>query len=164
MEVVTSTLVKPSEANLRPQNSDILPRQQREEVTGTGEGEGRPAYTGEAGVLAPNAYMMLISRIDNMIRKGRPEPRTVEQLARLLGERVQGLMLPARRHLEALPEVQALRVNSLRELPAVIAAHLEAGTESEALLALLRSPAFAAAMKDESRTATYGPHGMLRAS
>jgi hypothetical protein len=63
-----------------------------------------------------------------------------------------------------LPEVQALGVESLQQLPRLIAAHIHAGTQREAVMSLLRSPSFAAIIKDESRTTTYGPRGMLRAS
>ena len=36
--------------------------------------------------------------------------------------------------------------------------------QRESVRELLRNPGFAAAMKDESRTNTYGPRGLLRAS
>jgi hypothetical protein len=164
MYAVNAAIGKSSEANIRPQNPDVLLRQRTQDRLRLSELEGGTGQQGEGGQYVPSRYMVLISRIDRMQQQGQPDRPLVDQLTNLLGERIAGLSLAVRRHLQELPELKALGVENLAQLPRVIAAHLHAGTQREAVMNLLRSPDFAAAIKDESRTATYGPRGMLRAS
>jgi hypothetical protein len=161
---VNPTSGKTSETNLRPQNADVLLRQRVQERERLAELESNTGEGGEGGQYVPSRYMVLISRIDRMMRQGQPDRPLVDRLTSLLGERIAALTPRSRRTLEELPEVRALGVESLLQLPRVLAAHLHAGTQHEAVMALLRSPEFAAAIKDEARTTTYTPQGLLRAS
>ena len=163
---ITATTGKTNETSLRPQNqnADVLLRQRAQERPEAPPLGGGPGQDGEGGQYVPSRYMVLISRVDRMQSEGTLDKPLVDQLTSLLGQRLAGLSAHARRTLLALPEVQALGVDNLLSLPRIIAAHLHAGTQREAVMALLRSPDFAAAIKDESRTTTYGPRGMLRAS
>jgi hypothetical protein len=161
---VNPTSGKTSETNLRPQNADVLLRQRVQERERLAELESNTGEGGEGWQYVPSRYMVLISRIDRMMRQGQPDRPLVDRLTSLLGERIAALTPRSRRTLEELPEVRALGVESLLQLPRVLAAHLHAGTQHEAVMALLRSPEFAAAIKDEARTTTYTPQGLLRAS
>ena len=164
MYAVTSTTSKRSEANIRPQNPDVLLRHRAQERTRLEELQGGGGRGEEDGQHVPSRYMVLISRVDRMLSQGQQDRPLVDQLTSVLGERIAGLSPAVRRTLQELPEVRALGVDNLLQLPRVIAAHLHAGTQREAVMALLRSPQFAAAIKDESRSTTYGPRGRLRAS
>jgi len=161
---ITSTIGKSNEASLRPQNPDVLLRQRAQERQEAPALGGGPGQDGDGSQYVPSRYMVLISRIDRMQTEGNLDRPLVDQLTSLLGQRIAGLSPRARRNLQELPEVQALGIDNLLGLPRAIAAHLHAGTQREAVMALLRSPEFAAAIKDESRTTTYGPRGMLHAS
>lgn len=161
---IAATTAKTSETSLRPQNADVLLRQRTQYPHSLPEPEGRGEQGGDSGRFVPSRYMVLISRVDRMQTQEQVDRPLVDRLTNLLGERIAALSQRVRRTLEALPEVRALGVENLLQLPRVIAAHLHAGTQHEAVMALLRAPAFAAAIKDESRTTTYTPQGMLRAS
>ena len=161
---ISATIGKSSEASLRAQNPDVLLRQRAQERERLSDLTGGNGQGGEGGQYVPSRYMVLISRIDRMQSQDQVERPLVDQLTNLLGERLAGLSPMARRAVLELPEVQALGVESLVQLPRIIAAHIHARTQREAVMNLLRSPEFAAIIKDESRTATYGPRGMLRAS
>lgn len=161
---VITTLNAGAETGLRPQHSDALQRQRATERSRTaglmsGSGQG-----GDTGQYVPSRYMMLISRVDRMMRQGPADDPEVDQLTNLLGERIAGLTARGRRALRDLPEMQALGVDDVHRLPEVLAGHIHAGTEREAVMSLLRSREFAAIIRDESRTTTYGPRGFLRAS
>ncbi|HKI99651.1 MAG TPA: hypothetical protein VKB51_14345 [bacterium] len=161
---VTSTTGKTNEASLRPQNADVLLRQRPQEQQRPPVLDGHAGQEDEGSQYVPSRYMVLISRIDRMQSQGQLDRPLVDRLTSLLGQRLAALSPAVRRTLQELPEVRALGVDNLLQLPRVIAAHLHAGTQREAVMALLRSPEFAAAIKDESRTATYTPQGLLRAS
>jgi hypothetical protein len=161
---INATTSKSNEANLRPQNADAPGRHRTQEHERPREPDGGPVPEEQDGKYVPSRYMVLISRIDRMQSQHRPERPLVDRLTSLLGERLAALSPHARRALAALPEVRALDVEDPLQLPRVIAAHLQAGTQAEAVMALLRSPEFAAAIKDEARTATYTSQGLLRAS
>lgn len=164
MEMVAATISKGSDTNPRPQNPDVLLRQRPNDRARFAEAaQGSPFATGTVEYV-PSGYMVLISRIDNMLRKGRPEREAIEQLSHLLSEKISAMNEHRRRNLQELPPLRALGVDNLVQLPRSVAGHLHAGTQSDAVLDLLRAPAFAAAIKDESRTTTYGPRGILRAS
>lgn len=161
---ISPTTAKTNEANLRPQNADVLLRQRTQDTQRPPELDGGEEQGGEGGRFVPSRYMVLISRIDRMQSQEQTNRPLVDRLTSLLGERISALSPRVRRTLEALPEVRALGVENLLQLPRVIAEHLHAGTQHEAVMALLRAPAFAAAIKDEARTQTYTPQGLLRAS
>ncbi len=164
MEMVTATISKGSDTNTRPQNPDVLLRQRPNDRARFAEAvQGSPFATGTVEYV-PSRYMVLISRIDNMLRKGHPEPEAIEQLSHLLSEKISAMNEHQRRNLQELPPLRALGVDNLVQLPRSVAGHLHAGTQSDTVLDLLRAPTFAAAIKDESRTTTYGPRGILRAS
>jgi hypothetical protein len=164
MYSVNATVGKTNEASIRAQTADVLQRQRAQERDRLGDVENGAGQGGEGGQYVPSRYMVLISRIDRMQSQGQVNRPLVDQLTSLLGERLGGLSATARRSLLELPEVQALGVDNVLQLPRVIAAHIHSGTQHEAVMSLLRSPSFAAAIKDELRSATYGPRGMLRAS
>lgn len=170
MQVVASSTGKQPDSNIRPQNPDLFLRQEAYEREQTTETIRVPRVAVEPPELSPSPYMMLISRIDGMLAKGSMDTRVVDQLQRLITERISGISPAARRNLMEMPATQSLGVDTAAALPASIARGIRAGSsqdgdgERESVMELLRNPAFAAAMKDESRTNTYGPRGLLRAS
>ncbi len=164
MESVTLSTHHNTDLNVKPRNADFLLGQGTAEQGRTDESETVPGSVGEVSESLPPSYMLLISRIDNMMRKGQPEPEPVEQLGRLLMEKIARMTASTRRILAELPQVKALEVEDLTHLPRAVTDRIQAGDESGAVMDLLRSPVFAAQMKNETRSATYGPQGFLRAS
>lgn len=164
MQMVAATVNQGSENPLRTHNPELQMRQRREpEAEATGEQ--RAAYLAlEAQQSAPAAYTMLLSRIDNQLREGGADAALVERLRSLLSERIRSLTAHTRDTLQALPQVQALGVAELDALPEVVQERLREGESTEPVLDLLRTPRFAAIMRDEPRMRFYGPGGMLRAS
>ena len=164
MQAVGSSTGKQAEPNIRLQNPDLFLRQEAYER----EQKTEPARTHRLVVESPESfpspYMMLISRIDGMLAKGSTDQRVVNQLQNLIAERIAGISPAARRNLMELPVTQALAVDNAAALPGSIARGIDDTTRRESVMELLRDPGFAAAMKDESRTNTYGPRGLLRAS
>lgn len=170
MQVLSSSTGKQPEANIRPQNPSLFLGQdayKREQNTETILNP-RPAVDSSESFHSP--YVMLISRVDGMLAKGGTDPKVVHQLQQFITERIIGSSPAARRNLMELPAIKALGVEQAAALPGTIASGLGAGSSKagpgrrESVMELLRNPGFAAAMKDEPRTNTYGPKGLLRAS
>ncbi|MEE8434549.1 MAG: hypothetical protein V3S64_07160 [bacterium] len=164
MQVVGSSTNKQTEPNIRPQNPDLFLRQEAYEREQQAEPVRNPRIAFESPESFPSPYMMLISRIDGMLAKGGMDRRVVDQLQRLITERITGISPAARRNLMELPATQALGVDHAAALPETIARGIDDASRRESVMELLRNPGFAAAMKDEARTNTYGPRGLLRAS
>lgn len=169
MESVTLSTHHNSDLNVKPRNADVQLGQGTAQQGRTDETEILPGSIGETSEQLPPSYMLLISRIDNMMRKGQPEPEPVEQLGRLLTDKIARMTASTRRILAQLPQVKALEVDDLVHLPRVVTDRIQddgiqTGDDAGPVMDLLRSPVFAAQMKDETRTATYGPQGFLRAS
>ena len=164
MYVVAGSIGKGIDNGMRPPGADVMQRQRAQDRARPAELSGGAGQGSDGGQYVPSRYMVLISRIDRMLGQGAVEDPAVDQLTSLLGARIATLTARGRRTLLEMPELQALGVEQLSQLPRVLAQHIHAGTEREAVMALLRSPDFAAVMRDESRTSTYGPQGMLRAS
>lgn len=170
MQLIATTTGKQPESNIRTQNPDLFLRQEAYEREQKTETLGTPHIAVQSSELSPSPYMMLISRIDGMLAKGGMDPRVVDQLHRLITERITGISPAARRNLMELPAIQTLGVDSAAALPGTIASGIGAESSQDDngrrdnVMELLRNPGFAAAMKDESRTNTYGPKGLLRAS
>lgn len=164
MESVTLSTHHNPEHHVKPRNADLLLGQGYAEQGRADESETVPGSAGEVSESLPPSYMLLISRIDNMMRKGQPEPEPVEQLGRLLVEKIARMTVSTRRILAGLPQVKALEVEDLTHLPRTVTDRIQVGDDSGAVMDLLRSPVFAAQMKNETRSATYGPQGFLRAS
>lgn len=164
MQMVAATVNQGSENPLRAHNPELQMRQRREPEAET-TGEQRAAYLAlEAQQSAPAAYTMLLSRIDNQLREGGADAALVERLRSLLSTRIRSLTAHTREAVQALPQVAELGVNELGTLPEVVQERLREGEGTDTVLDLLRTPRFAAAMRDEPRTRFYGPGGMLRAS
>lgn len=164
MQPVTSSTVKNADNSIRAHNPDLFSRREAYEQSASTEIRPVRSIGGETTEVAPNPYMMLISRIDGQLAKGGVERGVVEQLRSLLSARIAGLTPAARRNLLELPQARALGVEDASRLPAQVANGIQDEATGEAAMNLLRDPAFAAAMKDESRISTYGPRGFLRAS
>lgn len=164
MQAVGSSTGKQTEPNIRPQNPDLFLRQEayeREQKTDLPK-VSRTAV--ESPESFPDPYMMLISRIDGMLAKGKMDWRVVNQLQFLITERVTGISPAAQRNLMELPATQALGVEHAAALPGFITRGIDDSDRRESVMELLRNPGFAAAMKNEARITTYGPKGLLRAS
>jgi hypothetical protein len=131
-----------------------------------GEGAG-PVRMGvaelEANGLAPSAYTVLVSRLEN---RGANDTTAVTDLAEWIDARLPRISDQARRRIVALPEYGAAGLKpEFDSLARQIADRLNKGGVTEAMLALLKHPVFAAYMKDQQvRIAMYGPRGLLRAS
>ena len=116
------------------------------------------------GGQLPGLYLLLLSRIENSLATNEDARVTLERLERLLSHRLQQLPTIVQRHLTALPGYERLGLRNLGELPRAARLGLLEREQADAMLALLKSPAFVAAMKDTPQASTYGPQGMLRAS
>ncbi len=164
MQPVSASSGNQPESNLRPQNPNLHLRQEAYEQSQETQAPRKAGVVVESQEMAPSPYMMLISRIDAMLNKGKVDQRTLDQLQAILSERIGGFTAAARRNLLEMPSAKALELDSAAALPGYVSRHLRDGRQRDAVMELLRNPVFAAAMKDESRTATYGPRGYLRAS
>lgn len=164
MQVAVTSTGKQTDSNIRPQNPDLFLRQEAYEREQTAEPARTPRMSVETPESFPSPYMMLISRIDGMLAKGGMDRRVVDRLQQFITERISGISPAARRNLIELPAIQALGVDAAAALPGAIARGIGDAGQRESVMDLLRNPGFAAAMKDEARTNTYGPRGLLRAS
>jgi hypothetical protein len=164
MQGVTSTVGKSSETPARPHNPDLLNRQRVLERYDTASRPAGKATGAEEAAFSPSAYLMMISRIENQLRRGATDRPAVDQLSRMLAEKLSILTQRTRRSLLELPEVKTLGVDNLSQLPVLARSRLSSGEDTAPLLNLLKTPAFVAAINDEVRTRTYGPQGLLRAS
>ncbi len=163
MQVVSSTITAATEPNIRNQSGDVLLRRNNPEQE---EREGGEAVriAGATPEAVPGVYMMLISRVDAMLREGKPHRGTVNQLHELVYTRLAAMPPGARKGLLELPPVQALGVQNMLHLPGELSRNILAGTQGESVMELLRSPEFAAVMKEEQRTVTYSSYGILQAT
>lgn len=163
MQAIASTLPKSSETATRSQNGDVLLRNRVAERPQR-EATGRRPGSADGVENVPSTYLLLISRVENMLHRGGPEAADVEQLSRLLSERLGAMSPVRRREVESLEAFQALGLDAAGQIPPLLRHQLATAGDMDALLALLKSPAFVAAIRDEARTHTYGPRGLLRAS
>lgn len=163
MQVVSSTISATTEPNIRSQSGDVLLRQHTPQRPEQKRGDGVRIATATAEEV-PGAYMMLISRVDAMLREGRPQRATLNQLQDLLQTRLAAMPPGARKGLLVLPPVRALEVQNMLRLPGEVTRNVMAGNKGETVLELLRSPEFAAVMKEEQRTTTYSSYGVLQAA
>lgn len=117
----------------------------------------------EATGLAPSAYTVLISRLEN---RGAADPVVVTELTDWIATRLPHISDQARRRIVALPEYAAAGLKlEFATVGRQIAARLGQDGVTDAMLALLKHPLFTAYMKDQQiRAALYGPRGVLRAS
>jgi hypothetical protein len=112
----------------------------------------------------PNPYTLLLSRIENNAAAGAPERQSIEELARMLNQRIARLSEKAKRQIAALPEFSAAGLSDVSALPTLLRSRLLANTAADALLKLLKNPVFVSYIKDSQRVSLYGPSGMLLAS
>ena len=113
---------------------------------------------------SPSAYMMLVSRLEGMIRRGSVDRDLLVELGAQLNERLAHAPEQARQRIQALGEYSALGVEKFAALPERIVTNLQEQATARTALELLKQPGFAAVMKIESSAQLYGPGGVLRAS
>ena len=164
MQALTPAFNKSINSSVFTQHSDVLSKNQESDRDGLKGIKPSEGINPDLEDNSPGDYMMLISRIDNMLREGRFDREPVDHLARYLAGRIAQLPVGSRQNLQALPEMRTLGVNNLTLLPTTLSNGFHSRTQTPELFALLRSPVFAAAMKNENGPGTYGPRGLMRAS
>ena len=117
----------------------------------------------EANGLAPSAYTVLVSRLEN---RGTNDTTAVADLAEWIDARLPRISDQARRRIMGLTEYKAAGLTpEFDTLGRQIAERLSKGGVTQAMLVLLKNPVFAAYMRDQQvRVAMYGPRGLMRAS
>ena len=117
----------------------------------------------EATGLAPSAYTVLVSRLEN---RGGSDTSAIVELTDWIDSRMPHLSDQARRRIAALPEYAAAGLKpEAGALGPQIAVRLGQDGVTDSMLAFLKHPLFTAYMKDQQvRTTVYGPRGLLRAS
>ena len=152
-----------AETNVRQQNGDVLARNKaHEKDSPTAPGGAAPIREEDAG-LAPDNYMLLVSRLGAQVGSSRKDAAMLANLQRIITLRLTTMPPGARKAVLDIPETRPMGAANAMELPRIIARRL-ADSEGEAeVMALLRSPAFAAVMREENRTTTYSLHGRLGA-
>jgi hypothetical protein len=117
----------------------------------------------EASGLAPSAYTVLVSRLEN---RSTTDKAAVQELVDWIGARLPRISEQARRRITGLAEYKAAGLTpAFDTLGRQISERLSKGDGTPALLVLLKHPVFSAYMKDQQvRVAMYGPRGMMRAS
>jgi len=164
VDSVTTNIHRSTESGIKAHQADVQLRQRPEREGPHTESDAVKVTTGSSPEEVPSNYMMLISRIDNMMRRGQVDSEPVDELGSLLTLKISRMPAASRRALVALPEMQALEVENLAHLPLAIARRVFSGEDTAAVLNLLRNTTFASAIKDETRNTTYGPRGYLLAS
>ena len=164
MQITGYNTAKSPDSGLRSQLPRTVPGL-RPPPSGSGHFDRSLEDVGEwQGNQLPGLYLLLISRIENSLANNEDALQTLERLERLLERRLPQMPLTVQRRTTDLPAYQRLGLNNLGELPRAVRLGLRDRAQATALLALLKSPAFVAAMKDTPQPTTYGPQGILRAS
>jgi hypothetical protein len=122
------------------------------------------AATPSGANYTPNAYMLLLSRLDNMVRRNSVDKATLEQLRNHVVQHMALLPAHSRLKIQQLQDYGALGVEKLAQLPDAIVRTLRDSTKAAAAMNFLKQPDFVAYMRDEPRGNLYGANGVLRAS
>ena len=128
-------------------------------------GNGKEAAAATSGATyTPNAYMLLLSRLDSMVRRNDMDKATLDQLRAHVAQHMALLPAHSRLKVQQLEDYGVLGVEKLAGLPDAIVRTLRDSTKAAAALNFLKQPDFVAYMRDEPRGNLYGADGALRAS
>lgn len=158
------TISGSAESSPHLMNSNVLSyRRGAEKLKQDSAGEGQGA--GAAGmVYTPSDYLLLVSRLENMVRRGAAHRATLERLRGEIGRQLATLPEAARQRIQGTEEYARLGAEDFAQLPQALMAALQDAERSQAALDLLKQPIFAAYMRNEARARVYGPQGVMRAS
>jgi hypothetical protein len=164
MYPTTHAVATSSEASAHLSHPNVLAqRRVPDKVKRQTSGEEAVA-NGAGSVYSPNAYMLLISRLENMARRGELDPRTLDQLKTHMAFHLAVLPEHSRLTIQAIEGYAQLGVENLARLPDALVTALGNPEKAQAALEFLKQPAFAAYMRNEPRNRLYSAQGVLRAS
>ncbi|MEE8555047.1 MAG: hypothetical protein V3T00_04250 [bacterium] len=164
MYASTSLVTTSAESSAQLPHSNVLahrrtPEQPKPELSGAQAGVGA-----EDTSSSPSTYMLLISRVENMIRRNALEQATVDELREHLARNLGTVPESTRQTVRNLREYVSLGVENIAQLADSVIRNLREPGRAQAALALLKQPTFVAIMRNEQRMSLYGPRGVLRAS
>ena len=164
MYPTTHVVTTSQEASAHLSHPNVLAhRRVPERVKRQGAGE-ETGTSGPGSVYAPNAYMLLISRLENMVRRNQIDPRTLDQLRSHIAQHLAGLPEHGRQTVQAIDGYAQLGAEKFARLPEVLMRDLRNPHKAQAALEFLKQPAFVAYMRDEPANRLYSAQGVLRAS
>jgi len=165
----TSHIVTMSpEAQAQLTHSNVLARRslpERIKRSAQAEDAGAPAA---GSVYSANAYMLLVSRQENMMRRGAIDERTLDELRTHIAQHLAVLPEHGRQTVQSLPGYTQVGADRFARLPESLVRALrgtaQAPDKAQAALEFMKQPAFVAYMRNEPRNRLYSAHGVLRAS
>lgn len=164
MQLGSNTVTAGAETSARMPNSDVLlARHAPAKPELQGNKRPRSEAAQEDGFVR-SAYLVLVSRLEDMVRNGARDEGSLAELRVLVGKRMAMLTESARQKVQALGEFQATGASTTQHLPNLLDALLRDRNTAETGFALLKHPLFVSYMKDDRQVVTYGPQGLLRAS
>lgn len=126
---------------------------------------GKPSGEATAGsVYSANAYMMMISRVDNMVRRGESDPNTLDELRTHIAQHLAVLPEHSRQTIRALEGYAQLGADTFARLPDTLIRAVSHAEKAPTALRFMKDPAFVSYMRNEPRHRLYNPNGILRAS
>ena len=160
----TGAITMSSESQAHMPHGNVLAQQRGAERPKRASTDKELAATTSGATYTPNAYMLLLSRLDNMVRRNAVDKATLEQLRNHVVQHMALLPAHSRLKIQQLEDYGVLGVEKLAGLPDAIVRTLRDSTKAVAALNFLKQPDFVAYMRDEPRGNLYSANGALRAS
>lgn len=164
MQIEGNAITAGTETSTRMPHSDVLLHRQPQETQEQDSGERVRVIGDPADGFVKSSYLLLISRLEDMLSEERVDEEPLAQLRALLSNRMSLLPEDSRQRIQSLPEFQATGAFSTKNLPALLDTMLRDRSLAETSFNLLRHPLFGSFMKDDRAAVVYGPQGLLRAS
>jgi hypothetical protein len=160
----TGAIATSSESQAHLPHGNVLAHQRAVERPKRPAGAKETVGTAAGATYTPNAYMLLLSRLDNMVRRNELDQATLEQLRNHVVQHLALLPAHSRLKIQQLEDYGALGVEKLAQLPDAIVRTLRDHAKAASAMNFLKQPDFVAYMRDEPRGNLYGANGVLRAS
>lgn len=164
MNATSHVVTMSAEAQAQLAHSHVLARRsvpERLKPNAKAEDAGAPMA---GSVYSPNAYMLLVSRLENMIARGQMDERTLEQLRTHIAQHLAALPEHSRQTIRALEGYTQIGAESFQRLPETLTRAVRQADKSGAALTFMKQPEFVAYMRNEPSNRLYSPRGLLRAS
>ena len=139
------------------------------QAANTPPSQGKPsAAAKDASTSAPqpgssnqtSEYLKVLSRLEGMLEEGNVPEVALTGFAGAIRKKLSGLGEPQKAALLRMPEVKALAVETLEQLPEAIKEQMQDKDTRPVVMKLLKHPKFSELMRDEPAPNTYTPKTM----
>ena len=164
MNATTHVVQTSAEAQAQLAHSNVLAQRRLPERAKRAQPGEQSQATAAGSVYASNAYMLLISRIENMVRRKEIDPSTLDQLRSHIAQHLTVLPERSRQTIQGLEGYGQLGAETFAGLPNTLVRALRNSDKAGPALEFLKQPAFVAYMRNEPKNRLYSAQGILRAS